>query len=307
MRALLVVNTYATTTTEALSEVIVAALRSRLELTVEHTSQRGHAQELAQQAAHENFDVVLALGGDGTVNEIANGLMTCDDVLRRPLLGIIPGGNANVFVRNLGYPADPVEATRQVLAAIDRTSVTPIGLGRVKADDIDRYFLFNAGFGADAAVLSRMEQHRSGTRKASDARYALYAAQELFSRLDRKKPHIKIPDLSIEAFFAMVVNFSPWTYLGARALNPQPAAAQDTQLTVYAPTRLRISDIMRLARTVIAGGDLAALDGVVTAHDTDAVHMRADVPTWLQVDGEALGTVQLAHFSHVPNALRVLA
>lgn len=305
MRALLVVNTYATTTTDALSKVIVAALQSRLELTVEHTSERGHAQELALRAAQEKYDVVIALGGDGTVNEIANGLMTCDPDTR-PILGIIPGGNANVFVRNLGYPTDPVEATRLVLDALDHTSVTTVGLGHVHSESVDRYFLFNAGFGADAAVLSRMEKHRSDTRQVSDARYAWYAAQELFGRINRKRPHLSVPDLQTKAFFCVVVNFSPWTYVGHRALNPQPAASHDTQLTVYAATALRLRNIARLASTVIAGGNLAALDGVVTGHDLSRVTMSASIPTWLQVDGEALGTYQNVVFTHHSNALRVL-
>ena len=76
MRALLVVNPTATTTSERSRDVLARALRSEVDLTVEYTRRRGHGVSLARQAVADGFDLVVTLGGDGTVNEVVNGLMS---------------------------------------------------------------------------------------------------------------------------------------------------------------------------------------------------------------------------------------
>jgi len=88
MRAVLVVNPKATTTSERSRDVLVRALRSEVDLSVRYTRRRGHATTLARQAAEEGVDLVVTLGGDGTVNEVVNGLMsalpTTEAADRRP-------------------------------------------------------------------------------------------------------------------------------------------------------------------------------------------------------------------------------
>src|SRR4051794_32570966 len=108
MRALLVVNPKATTTSERARDVLVRALRSEVELTVEVTRRRGHAAELARRAIAQKLDVVVTLGGDGTVNEVVNGLLTPAPAsnLDIPALAVVPGGSTNVFARALGLPKD---------------------------------------------------------------------------------------------------------------------------------------------------------------------------------------------------------
>src|SRR3954462_7323016 len=113
MRALLVVNPKATTTNERSRDVLVRALRSAVDLTVEYTLRRGHAADLTRAAAESGVDVVVTLGGDGTVNEAVNGLMTAAPAIsgrtvppayRLPSLAGGPGGSTNVFPRALGLP-----------------------------------------------------------------------------------------------------------------------------------------------------------------------------------------------------------
>src|SRR5215213_4508974 len=101
MRALLVVNPNATTTTERGRDILVRALRSQVDLEVAYTQRKGHGVELARDAARERFDLVVTLGGDGTVNEAVNGLMTFDAgqaagrAQERPALAVVPGGSTN--------------------------------------------------------------------------------------------------------------------------------------------------------------------------------------------------------------------
>src|SRR6266487_3461292 len=148
MRALLVVNPAATTTRKG-RDVLVRALASDLKLEVEETGHRGHAAALACRAARDGVDVVVALGGDGTVNEVVNGLLTDGARPGLPLLAVVPGGSTNVFVRMLGLPEDPIEATGEILDGLRSRRTRPVGLG-VEAEAGDRWFTFNAGFGFDA-------------------------------------------------------------------------------------------------------------------------------------------------------------
>ena len=156
MRALLVVNPAATTTSARTREVLASALEAELKLEVAHTRHRGHASELAREAREDGLDLVVVLGGDGTVNEVVNGLLagrTRPDV---PDLAVVPGGGTNVFTRALGVPRDPVEATGALLDALRDHRRRSIGLGVAG----DRWFTFNAGMGWDAEVVARVDRRR---------------------------------------------------------------------------------------------------------------------------------------------------
>jgi diacylglycerol kinase family enzyme len=186
MRALLVVNPKATTTSERSRDVLVRALRSQVDLSVEYTRRRGHAAVLTRAAAESGVDVVVTLGGDGTVNEAVNGLMTAADVLagrttapayRLPALAVVPGGSTNVFARALGLPRDWIEGTGVILAGLRDGRHRVIGLGR--ADD--RYFTFCAGMGLDAAVVRRVEQARLRGRTSTPALYVRSMIGQFFT------------------------------------------------------------------------------------------------------------------------------
>ena len=97
MRALLVVNPKATTTSGRTKDVLAHALASDLKLEVVATMYRGHARDLARDAAASGtVDLVVALGGDGTVNEVVNGLLAEGPSEHLPRLAVVPGGSTNV-------------------------------------------------------------------------------------------------------------------------------------------------------------------------------------------------------------------
>src|ERR1700722_9880097 len=132
-RMLMIVNPYATTVSDRLKNLVVYALQGRYEVDAIDTQARGHATELCKEAAREGYDVVVAFGGDGTVNEAANGLAGSNTPL-----SCLPGGRTNVYCRMLGIPTDVVDATEHLLHLADDWRPRRVDLARVN----DRHFLF---------------------------------------------------------------------------------------------------------------------------------------------------------------------
>ncbi|XVU24600.1 diacylglycerol/lipid kinase family protein [Actinoplanes sp. CA-054009] len=314
MRALLLVNPKATTTSERSRDVLVRALRSAVDLSVEYTTRRGHASALARTAAESGVDVVVTLGGDGTVNEAVNGLMTAEGALTGmtdsraqalPALAVVPGGSTNVFARALGLPRDWAEGTSVILDGLRDGRCRVIGLGR--ADD--RFFTFAAGFGFDAAVVRRVEQARLRGRTSTPGLYFRSIVGQFFGD-DRKTPPLSIerPGEPTEADLGTVViqNTAPWTYLGDRAINPNPNASFDRGLDVLALRGLAITSTTRtMAQLATRKGDPSGKQ-VLQLHDQDEFTVVASRPQPFQLDGDYLGERQKVHFVSVPEALRVI-
>jgi diacylglycerol kinase family enzyme len=311
MRTLLVANTFATSTDDVIQARVVNELSKHLDITTVNTSARNDAIEIARSAQQQGFELVIGLGGDGTVNEIANGLLLDGPNPEGPLLAAIPGGNGNVFARNMGLSENPMEATAQILNAINNQKFQEIGVGRIATNNISRWFLFNAGIGLDAAVLAEMEVRRASGKAVSDFAYATLALRELFARTDRKHGSLSLVSDSGEvqrnAHFALIVNLAPWAYLGSKALNPLPAASHHTALDVYAPTSLAVSSVLRLASRAIAGKSAENDRNVIALTNQKQVHIQAEIPLWIQVDGDVIAQSTELTATHVPIALRVLA
>lgn len=311
MRTLLVANTFATSTDDAIQTRVVSELSKHLDITAVNTSARNDAIEIARSAQQQGFELVIGLGGDGTVNEIANGLLLDGPNPEGPLLAAIPGGNGNVFARNMGLSENPMEAAAQILSSIQNRKFQEIGVGRIATNNISRWFLFNAGIGLDAAVLAEMEARRASGKTVSDFAYATLALRELFARTDRKHGSISLVSDSGEvqrnAHFALIVNLAPWAYLGSKPLNPLPSASHHTALDVYAPTSLSVSAVLRLASRAIAGKSAENDRNVIALTNQKQVHIQAESPLWIQVDGDVIAQSTELTATHIPNALRVLA
>jgi diacylglycerol kinase family enzyme len=314
MRALLVVNPKATTTSERSRDVLVRALRSQVDLSVEYTRRRGHAAVLTRAAAESGVDVVVTLGGDGTVNEAVNGLMTAADVLagrttapayRLPALAVVPGGSTNVFARALGLPRDWVEGTGVILAGLRDGRHRVIGLGR--ADD--RYFTFCAGMGLDAAVVRRVEQARLRGRTSTPALYVRSTIGQFFTD-DRKTPPLSLerPGEPTENELGTVIiqNTAPWTYVGDRPINPNPEASFDRGLDVLAMRRLYVGSTARTVTQLASRKADPRGRQVLRLHDQAEFTVVANRPQAFQLDGDYLGERQKVHFVSVPEALRVI-
>src|ERR1700691_3864561 len=147
-RMLIIVNPYATTVSDRLRHLVVYALQGRYEVDAVDTEARGHATELCREAAHEGYDVVVAFGGDGTVNEAANGLLGSPTPLT-----CLPGGSTNVFGKMLGIPGELIDATEHILGLADDWRPRKADLGVVNG----RCFTFASGLGLDASVVERVD------------------------------------------------------------------------------------------------------------------------------------------------------
>lgn len=311
MRALLVVNPNATTTTERGRDILVRALRSQVSLDVAYTQRRGHAADLAREAARDGIDLVVTLGGDGTVNEAVNGLMTFDagpapDRARaRPALAVVPGGSTNVFARALGLPSDWAEGTGAILEALRDRRERIIGLGR--ADD--RYFTFCAGLGIDAEVVRRVDQARhKGSTSTPWLYFRSVAAQ--FVATNRRVPLLtmELPGETAQTglTWMLVQNTAPWTYIGERPVNPNPRASFDTGLDVLGLRVLQVASSARTVAQILANRHDPKGKQVVCLHDLPAFTLTSAKPIAFQVDGEYLGEVDKLDFASVPGALRLV-
>jgi len=319
VRAVLVVNPHATTTSARVREVLVHALAGagpHWDVEIAETTHRGHGIEIARDARRNGVDVLMTLGGDGTVNEAVNGLLADgpgDDV---PLLAAVPGGSANVFARALGLPANAVEATGAVLEALAEKRSRTIGLGRAvlsRADgstDIDRWFCFNAGIGVDAEIIAAMERARTKGEKATPVAYLGTAARQIYLVTDRKTPALTmhrpgVPPVS-GIFEAIIANTTPWTYLGPYPVRPLPNASFDAGLDVWAPRSLGVARTMNYWGRMLTGSVAGPNRDLAIVHDTASVRFTSTRPIAVQLDGDGLGDVVEAEFISVPAAIRVV-
>ncbi|NHC43710.1 diacylglycerol/lipid kinase family protein [Motilibacter aurantiacus] len=303
MRALLVANPAATTTTTRAREVIARALASDLKIDTVSTEGRGHAAELARQARADGVDVVVVLGGDGTVNEAVNGLLADGPIGAGPALAVVPGGSTNVFARALGLPGEPVEATGQLLEALREGRRRRVSLGRVDG----RWFTFTAGIGLDAAVVERVEAARAAGTVSTPALYIRSAVRELSGRngvpLTLEQPgRDPVEGLRL----AVVANTRPWTYLGRRPIDPYPEAALDAGLAVFGLRSVRPLPVARTAAQLLSGRRPPHGRQVITVGNVSRVTLTAysDVP--LQVDGDYVGRSRRFVVESVLAALPVL-
>lgn len=302
-RALLIWNPVATTTSPGVRDVIARALSSELHVEPAETTQRGHATELAAEAAAgDAFDLVCVLGGDGTINEAVNGLAGTGVPL-----ATIPGGGTNVLARTLGYPKDPIEATAMLLAKV-RDGIAPrtVNLGRVNG----RAFAFCAGIGFDAEVVRRVEANPRAKRRFGETFFVAAGLREYFMPAERPRPSMTLTAPGGERIdgirIAIVGNSSPYTFLGARPFRVAPNASLEAGLDLTAVRTMRISTILRVLFTSFGSAKHPRFRSVTTLHDADAFTIESDAPLRFQVDGDLVGRASTFDFAVERDALRVI-
>ncbi len=303
MRALLVANPAATTTNAALREAVAERLRSRFEVVdIGLTKQRGHALHLVAGAVHDHFDAVFALGGDGTANEVLQGLAQTDVAFCH-----VPGGGTNVLARALGAPRDPLDATDAALRALDQPA-RRITLGRVG----ERWFGAIAGYGFDAAIVRRVEQRRQLKRVARQLAFVWCGLAEWFAHGPGlvAEIHVEVPgEPGRRGPYAITIigNGDPYTWLGSRALQITPQADFAAGIDLVAVGHTGTARILRILGGAFRGGRHLADPAVDHWHDLDGLTLSSARPQPLMVDGDYAGETSRVHLQAHPNALRVLA
>lgn len=289
--------------TATVTDLAVRTLAGVLDLDVERTQYRGHARELA---AATTADLVIVHGGDGSINEVVNGVMGLTE--GRPLIAVIPGGGANVLARALGLPLDAAAAIRQVREAVAAGRHRTIGLGLAA----DRYFTFSAGLGWDAEVVREVDRLRAQGRRESVALFLRTMVHQYYAGTDRRRPALTVerdgePPVS-GLFMTIVTNRSPWTYLGERPLLPVPNPDFNSGLDLLALQRLRLTTVLNAVGQMLyvrsrppRGRNLLSVLG------SESLTLRSARPIALQADGEYLGEIEAVKFQFVPHALRIVA
>jgi diacylglycerol kinase family enzyme len=313
-RMLVIVNPYATTVSDRLKNLVVHALRSRYSVDAVDTEHPGHATQLSREAVGDGYDVVLAFGGDGTVNEAANGLAGSETPLTA-----LPGGSTNVWCRTVGIPNDVIDATEHLLQLADDFRPRRLDLGHLRGAEAtprsdDRHFVFASGVGLDASVVERVDAHPR--RKARfGAWYYTLAAVAIFNRRYLVNPpvvRVTAGERTVTGVTAVVQNSDPFTYFRTRPIRvAEPAGLETGSLSVTVLKRATVLELPTLiprllstrARTVLRHRQVEGLGDLHTFR-VDAVDDRA-FP--LQVDGDYVGDFESVTYGVKPGGLLVVA
>ncbi|MFB1295177.1 diacylglycerol kinase family protein [Mycobacterium sp. pW049] len=311
MRAVLIVNPNATSTTPAGRDLLAHALESRVQLSVVHTDHRGHAIEIAQEATRSGVDVLIVHGGDGTVNEVVNGVLgEGGPGGGGPAVGVVPGGSANVFARALGISPDPIEATNQLVDLLSdyRRGRTWRRIGLMNCGE--RWGVFTAGMGVDGDVVAAVEEQRARGRKVTASRYVRVAIREVLASA-RREPrltlHLPGQEPVTGVHFAFVSNSSPWTYANSRPVWTNPDTTFETGLGVFATTSMNVWANLRLVRQMNSRKPRLEARHLIRDDDLPWLKVTSDSPVACQIDGDYVGLRESMEFTSVPDALGVVA
>jgi diacylglycerol kinase family enzyme len=301
-RLLLIINENAYRVTRERRVGIADELSRSFKLEEAPTERPRHAIELAREAVLDGVEMVAALGGDGTVNEVANGLAGTDVPL-----AIVPGGMANVFARSLGIPNDAEAATRLL---VDNAKGSParVTMGIVGG----RYFTSNCGVGLDAAIVRRVEEHQAAKKRYGDWYFVWTGLRVFFAGFDRRVPRVRVAwgeDLENERaglYLAIAQNTGPYTYLGNRPMRLCPSADLNGGLDFIALDSLRTRVALPVVLSSFGSGKHVAKPHVLHVRDQRRIEIRSDVPLPVQMDGEFIGERDHVLVEAVPNALSVI-
>lgn len=303
-RMMIIVNPYATTVSDRLKKLVVYALRGTYEVTAIDTQARDHATELCREAARDGYDVVVAFGGDGTVNEAANGLVGSGTALT-----CLPGGRTNVYCRMLGIPTDVVDATEQLLRLAHEWEPRRVDLGLAG----ERRFLFSAGVGLDASVVARVDAHPRLKARLGEWYYAAVALRTFSRRYLLNPPALEatLDGETVSGLSVFIQNGTPYTYFGNRPIAiGEQGRLDDGVLSVAIAKRLRPIDVPTIGwRALARRGHLAGHRHLHVATEARRLQIRSvdDRPVPIQVDGDYIGDVREIEFGLDPGALRVVS
>ncbi|AKC74489.1 diacylglycerol/lipid kinase family protein [Corynebacterium pseudotuberculosis] len=320
MRALLIANPNSTTQDSALFGAVIPLLRSveGLVLHAKFTHYQGHATQICAGLSTDDVDVVIAVGGDGTVNEIINGLLGPAESNPRenlPTLAVIPTGSANVFARALGFPPDPIQATEVLVDALEHKKIRNIDLGTWGKS----WFAVNAGFGIDADVIVGVERVRKRGAAATPLRY-LHAALVAWRRIHRHPPRmrVRVKSRGGELFehsdlpLLIASNTNPWTFLGPVPVVTNPRNSFDLGLGLFGLTDLSGPGGVAAMAHLVGFGHNRAMKRwfnrrIVRFDDAIDVEITCAEDQSFQADGEFVGKFDGVRLGAVADALKVYA
>jgi YegS/Rv2252/BmrU family lipid kinase len=254
------------------------------------TEAPGDATRLAREAVERGADLILVLGGDGTINEVVNGMAHSSAVL-----GVLPGGTANVFAMETGLGSRLARAAERLTHAVERR----IALGRFSNDQGDRYFLLMGGVGLDASIV--LDVNPELKAKAGKLAYWLAGFGQMFQSVPQFEARMNgthKPVTQVRAGFTLVSRVK--NYGGDLEIARKASLLRDD----FEVVTFEGSHGLRYAGYFVGVGAqcLRLLPGVTDLH-TDSVECSADVP--VQLDGEYAGRTP-GRFEIVKDSLNLL-
>ncbi len=301
-RAVLVPNPSASGFTGAAFRGVLAALREEFDVSAAWAETPEEATGTAADAAASGYDVVVAMGGDGIVHHVANGLVGTGTAL-----GLVPAGTTNVLARILSIPRRAVAAAK----ALCGYGATPHPLARVIADDgrrpISRHATFALGVGFDADVVAVAERRPTSKLRLGSLHFAATAAGRVFGEYRGRLPTLRVEcdGVRVDAVAVMVQIHDRYTYFGAVPMFL--AAAPASGLTAVAITDVSPARAVRIFRDSVLRRSLESSPGCVVIRGFEKLVVEADPPSPYQADGELLGLERTFEITSAPEALRVLA
>jgi diacylglycerol kinase family enzyme len=310
-RMLIIVNPYATTVSDRLRNLVVYALQGRYEVEAVSTEAQNHATEIGREVRDHGYDVVVAFGGDGTLNEVANGLAGTDVPV-----SMLPGGSTNVVCRTLGIPNDVVDATEHLLALADDWSPRKIDLGRVD----ERHFVFACGAGIDATVVQRVDAHPKLKSRTGPYYYSWAALSSFYRKYLINPVRVRVEvdgGEPTDGVTAIAQNSAPFTYFASRPIRVcEGISIDDGTLSLGVLRRAAVRDMPTLVARLFSESRPAARHRQVTHFDDvgaasiESISKRKDgspKPFPLEVDGDYIGERTRVELRSEPAALTILA
>jgi diacylglycerol kinase family enzyme len=302
MRVVIIANPHASRFSGRQRDRVTTAIAAEHKVEVLQTSHPGHATALARQAVAGGAELVAVLGGDGTVNEVVNGLRDSATPL-----GLLGGGRVNVLARGLGLPADPDRATARLLQLLAVGTRRPLTLGTAG----DRCFALNAGLGLGGAIVREVERRQRAKQLYGDRAYLAAGLKTLLVDGDHDVPHLTVHldggRAPLRGFFALVGNGDPFTYLGRRPFRPTPQATWEGGLDLMVGQTMATRWLVRGLTGMLSPNPRSGYPRLPVLHDQDRFSLESDIPLAFQLDGEYLGDRTSVAFGCIRSALEVVA
>lgn len=327
MHVLLIANPESTSQTSQLFRRVVPKLLATdgISLEARFTHYGGHAEEMVRGLTRDDFDVIIPAGGDGTVNEVINGLLgdaggEIADWHDLPAVAVLPTGSANVFARALGYPSDTLAAADMLVALLQEDLRRRISLGTWKGDDqAARWFAVNAGFGIDAEVIARMERARSRGFSASPLLY-LQVSTRAWLKAQMHPPKIRVEATDVDGAelkhdnvpMLFASNTNPWTFLGPLPVVTNPRNSFDMGLGLFGLTSVHGLGGVAAMMHLIGVGHGKRYEKLVAKRtiefdNAEQVTLTCEKGQRFQVDGEFEGEHIKVRLESVPDVFEVFA
>lgn len=275
------------------------ALSNEHDVTAIWPQSAEHSRIAARDAVRAGMDLVIAMGGDGIVHHVAQGLIDTEGTL-----GIIPSGTTNVLARLLGIPHRAKDATRLLAEGYDTVRAPTVHVTATGQDEEwTAHAIFSLGVGPDALVVAAAETEPFRKYRFGSVHYARTALGVVWRDVRRRKPDLTISTPTARAGIGAMVQFHPtYTYFGRIPLRldgdpPDP-------MSVLTIEKLPIRRVGAIARRA-ANGSLEEVKGLFLDRRVTEFTVSAEHPTDLQMDGEHYGAVSGLRAYAKPATLRV--